>query len=156
MSPAPLPSFTDATAAEAAHRSSWPRVSPAKVGLAGRCPRCGKGSLFQGFLKIRERCSHCDLSFAFADPADGPAFFILCFGCLPAFAFTIILQARFDPPVWVHLVTSFPLLLLTCLPPLRPLKGWLVAMQYRYQAYEAGAADLAVSVPASDEEEVLP
>jgi uncharacterized protein (DUF983 family) len=123
--------------------ANWPRLDPVRVGFRGRCPRCGSGHLFAGFLKLRPRCEHCGLSFAFADPADGPAFFILCFGCLPAFAFAIYLQVHFDPPLWVHLVTSLPLVLLTCIPPLRPLKGWLVAMQFHYRAREAGARDVA-------------
>lgn len=122
--------------------TEWPAQSPVRVGLAGRCPRCGVGRLFNGFLRLRPQCDHCGLSYAFADPADGPAFFILCFGCLPAFAFAVYMQVRFEPPFWVHLVTSLPLVLLTCIPPLRPVKGWLVAMQFRYGAREAITRDV--------------
>lgn len=123
----------------------WPMLNPVHVGIRGRCPRCGTGKLFEGFLKLRSGCEHCGLPYAFADPADGPAFFILCFGCLPAFAFAIYLEVRFAPPLWVHLFTSLPLVLLTCIPPLRPLKGWLVAAQYHYRAQEAGVGNLATS-----------
>ena len=42
----------------------------------------------------------------------------------------------FQAPYWVHLITTLPFLLLTCIPPLRPLKGWLVASQYYYKAEE--------------------
>ncbi|MBS0207309.1 MAG: DUF983 domain-containing protein [Planctomycetes bacterium] len=28
-----------------------------------RCPRCGVGKLFSGWLKMHERCDHCDLKF---------------------------------------------------------------------------------------------
>jgi len=51
------------------------------------------------------------------------------------------IEIAFQPPYWVHLVTSFPFMLLTCIPPLRPLKGWLVASQYFYKAGE-GRLDL--------------
>src|ERR1700755_2300878 len=105
---------------------TWPKLEPIRTGLRGRCPRCGEGHLFEGFLSLRSECEHCGLSFAFADPADGPAFFVICFGCIPSVISTLALQLRFDPPVWVHLVTSLPFLLLTCIAPLRPLKGWLV------------------------------
>ncbi len=39
--------------------------------------------------------------------------------------------------MWVHLLTSVPLLIGGCLALLRPLKGWLVAAQYINDAREA-------------------
>lgn len=117
-------------------QTTWPPLNPITTGVAGRCPRCGKGHLFAGFLKLRDRCEVCDLSFAFADPADGPAFFILCFGCIPAVIFAIVLQAKYAPLWWVHLVTTLPLVIATCVLPLRPLKGWLVCSQFFFKAGE--------------------
>ena len=38
---------------------SYPRLSPFATGLACRCPRCGRGKLFRGFLKVVERCPAC-------------------------------------------------------------------------------------------------
>lgn len=114
----------------------WPPCPPIQTGLRGRCPRCGEGRLFDGFLTLRKNCDQCGLSFAFADPADGPAFFVLCFGCIPAVTFALLLQIYAEPPFWVHLVTSLPFLLLTCILPLRPLKGWLVCSQYVFTARE--------------------
>lgn len=114
----------------------WPPLSPFKTGIRGRCPRCGEGHLFQGFLKLAPRCEVCGLDYSFADPADGPAFFVITFGCLPPTIFGLWLEVAFEAPYWVHLVTTLPLLLLTCIPPLRPLKGWLVASQYFYKAEE--------------------
>lgn len=92
--------------------------------------------MFQGFLTLAPACDVCGLDFGFADPADGPAFFVMCFACVPAVVFGIWLEVTYQAPYWVHLVTTLPLLLLTCIPPLRPLKGWLVASQYFYKAEE--------------------
>lgn len=118
----------------------WPPLSPLKTGVRGRCPRCGEGHLFQGFLKLAPRCEVCGLDYGFADPADGPAFFVITFGCLPSTIFAIWLEVAYGAPYWVHLVTTLPFLLLTCIPPLRPLKGWLVASQYFYKAEEGRLA----------------
>jgi len=117
-------------------QAGWPKLEPVRTGIRGRCPRCGQGHLFAGFLRLREACEACGLSYAFADPADGPAFFVICFGCIPAVVFALLLQIRFDPPFWVHALTSLPFLLLTCLLPLRPLKGWLVCSQFFFKARE--------------------
>ena len=118
----------------------WPTLSPLQTGLRGRCPRCGKGHLFDGFLKIRPSCEVCGLDYSFADPADGPAFFVMMFVCVPAVAFPLWLELAYQPPTWVHLVTTLPLILLTCIPPLQPLKGWLVASQYVHKAEEGRLA----------------
>src|SRR5690349_12350385 len=95
----------------AEHRHEWPELSPMKVGIRGLCPRCGKGKIFQGFLTLKKKCPVCGLSFSFADPADGPAFFVMCFGCIPAAALACWIEVAYAPPFWVHLVTSLPAIL---------------------------------------------
>lgn len=114
----------------------WPTLSPLRTGILGRCPRCGEGRLFKGFLALRPACEVCGLDYSFADPADGPAFFVMCFFCVPSVFFSVWLDFAYAPPIWVHLVTSLPVLLISCILPLRPLKGWLVASQYVYKAEE--------------------
>ncbi|TFI60097.1 DUF983 domain-containing protein [Sphingomonas parva] len=121
---------------EIAEAEAWPKLPPVQTGLRGRCPRCGKGHLFAGFLKLAPGCEVCGLSYDFADPADGPAFFVITFGCVPAVVFAVMLQIWVDPPMWVHFVTSLPFLVITCVLPLRPLKGWLVCSQFFYKARE--------------------
>ncbi|WP_419897732.1 DUF983 domain-containing protein [Roseomonas sp. USHLN139] len=115
----------------------WPPLPPFQTGTRGRCPRCGQGHIFKGFLALRRECEVCGLDYSYADPADGPAFFVICFACVPSVVLALWIEARFAAPFWVHLVTSLPFMLLTCIPPLRPLKGWLVASQYFYKAGES-------------------
>jgi uncharacterized protein (DUF983 family) len=116
------------------------QTSPAlwilKVAARSRCPRCGKGKLFDGFLTLAPRCDACGLDYGFADPADGPAFFVMMGMAIPVTALAVWIELAFEPPVWVHLVTTVPFLLLTCIPPLRFFKGALVASQYVNKAEE--------------------
>lgn len=121
-------------------QENWPPLSPFKTGFRGRCPRCGEGHLFQSFLKLKPKCEACGLDYSFADPADGPAFFVMMFVCVPAAAFPLWMELTYDPPSWVHLVTTLPLILLTCIPPLQPLKGFFVASQYFNKAEEGRIA----------------
>ena len=107
-----------------------------KHGLKGRCPRCGRGRLFTGFLKIAPSCEVCSLDFSFADPADGPAFFVMMTMAIPATAFGVWVELAYEPGLWVHLLTTLPFLLLTCVPTIRPFKGMLVASQYFHKAEE--------------------
>jgi uncharacterized protein (DUF983 family) len=97
--------------------------------------------VFSGFLRLAERCDRCGLDFGFADPADGPAFFAMSIVSFPAVGFAAWLELAFSAPVWVHLLTTLPLLLGGCLALLRPLKGWLVCSQYLNKAEEGRLAE---------------
>ncbi|WFE76571.1 DUF983 domain-containing protein [Roseinatronobacter sp. S2] len=43
-------------------------------GAAGRCPNCGMGRLFDGYLGLHESCAQCGLDLRPYTPAAGPAF----------------------------------------------------------------------------------
>ncbi|EJW11470.1 hypothetical protein A33M_3083 [Rhodovulum sp. PH10] len=117
----------------AAHRAD---ANAAAAGLRGKCPRCGRGRLFDGFLGIRPRCEVCGLDYAFIDSGDGPAFFVMSFSSLVVVAAALITEIAYQPPFWVHAVLWLPLILITTLAPLRPLKGLLIGLQYRNKAAE--------------------
>ena len=72
--------------------AQWPPLSPFSTGIRGRCPRCGQGHLFKGFLTLRPNCEVCGLDYSFADPADGPAFFVICFACVPSVALAVWIE----------------------------------------------------------------
>lgn len=106
------------------------------LGLRGRCPNCGRGSLFKGLLDITERCGVCGLSFGGHDAGDAPAvggIFILGFVVVGlAWGF----ENYFSPPLWLHAVIWIPLTLVGAVALLRPLKGMTVAMQYKFRALD--------------------
>ncbi|RYD67094.1 MAG: DUF983 domain-containing protein [Sphingomonadales bacterium] len=111
-------------------------------GWHGLCPRCGKGAMFKSWLQITDRCESCGLGYEWASPDDGPAFFSLCFVAFPLTFLGVWFQVAFEPPMWVHMLTTIPLMVIGCVLPLRPLKGWLVASQFANNAQEAGTAEL--------------
>src|SRR6266511_6141655 len=105
-------------------------------GLAGRCPHCGKGKLFDGFLALRPRCEACGLDYSFVDSADGPAFFVMFFAGFIVAGSALAVEVLYEPPYWVHALLWTPLILVTTLAPLRPVKGLLIALQYHHKAAE--------------------
>jgi uncharacterized protein (DUF983 family) len=109
---------------------------PISRGLLGRCPRCGEGHLFQGFLTLRPACEHCGLNYGFADAGDGPAVFVILIGGFIVVFAALITEFVYQPPYWVHAVLWIPLILLVTLGPLRPMKGLLIALQYHHKAEE--------------------
>jgi uncharacterized protein (DUF983 family) len=120
--------------------SSAGPVSPGRLpiarGLLGRCPRCGQGSMFRGFLNLRDRCESCGLAFDFADAGDGPAVFVIMGGgALVVFA-ALLTEVLYQPPFWLHAALWLPLILIVTLLPLRMVKGLLIALQYHHRAAE--------------------
>jgi uncharacterized protein (DUF983 family) len=112
------------------------KPSPIATGLACRCPRCGTGKLFQGFLDLRLRCEACGLDYSFADSGDGPAVFVILFaGFIVVFA-ALIVEFLYQPPFWLHALLWIPLILRVTLLPLRPMKGLLIALQYHHRSAE--------------------
>ena len=107
-------------------------VSLAHAALLCRCPRCGEGRIFTGLLTVRDSCPACGLDLSSEDAGDGPAVFVM----FPLGALVVGVGAwiefAFAPPIWVHLLVLVPLILISAVALLRPLKAGLIALQYRH------------------------
>jgi uncharacterized protein (DUF983 family) len=117
-------------------KGSYPSPSPFVAGLTCRCPRCGKGKLFHGFLKLNPRCGICELDLAFADSGDGPAVFVILIAGFIVVGAALTVEVKYEPPYWLHALLWGPLILLVTLGPLRLLKSLLIALQYHHSAAE--------------------
>src|SRR5882672_12049563 len=113
---------------------SQPQVAPFLAGVACRCPRCGKGKLFQGFLTLKPRCEACELDYAFIDAGDGPAVFVILLAGFIVVGCALVVEFKYAPPFWLHAVLWLPLILVTTLLPLRSMKGLLIALQFHHKA----------------------
>ncbi|MDE2362743.1 MAG: DUF983 domain-containing protein [Hyphomicrobiales bacterium] len=116
------------------HDHQYPPLSPWSTGLAGRCPRCGDGKLFKGFIALAEKCEVCGLDLKFADSGDGPAIFVMLIAGFLIVGAALWLEVSYEPAIWVYVAVLLPLTLIVCLGMLRPLKGVLVALQYANKA----------------------
>ena len=115
-----------------------PKVSPVAAGLACKCPRCGRGRLFDGYLSVAARCGACGLDLEKADSGDGPAVFIIFILGFLVVPLALLLEAKAAPPYWVHLAVWPAVILGGALGLLRPLKGLLIALQFHHKASESG------------------
>ncbi len=115
-------------------------VSPYQAGFTCRCPRCGRGKLFSGFLTVAPACTACGLDYSFDDSGDGPVVFIILLAGSLVVGLALWVEIAFAPPFWVHAVLWTPLVLISTLGLLRPLKATLIALQYAKKA-EQGRLD---------------
>lgn len=111
-----------------------PGALPIGRGLRGRCPQCGEGKLFKGFLSLRPACDKCGLDYGFADAGDGPAVFVILIGGFIVVFAAMATEIFYQPPYWVHAMLWLPLVILVTLAPLRPIKGLLIALQFHHRA----------------------
>lgn len=111
-----------------------PSPSPLAAGLSCRCPRCGRGRLFAGYLTVRPVCESCGLALADHDTGDGPAVFVIFILGALVVPLALMVEAAFEPPLWLHAVLWSAAVLAGTFALLRPLKGLLVALHFRHRS----------------------
>lgn len=112
-------------------------LAPFLAGARGRCPACGQGALFEGFLRVARNCAVCGHDLSASDSGDGPAVFvILVVGFVAVFG-ALITEILYQPPVWVPLAIWIPLAAGLSLALLRPMKGLMIAAHVRNRATPA-------------------
>ena len=120
----------------------WPVPALATAlgrGLAGRCPVCGKGRIFDGFLRVDGLCEHCGVPLGLARADDAPPYFtILIVGhiVIPAM---LIMQKMADPPTWLLSVIFVPLTVILAVGLLRPVKGATVGLMLSFNMLKSDA-----------------
>src|SRR5947209_12398893 len=110
-------------------------------GFACKCPRCGQGKLYAGFLTLAPACERCGLDYAFIDTGDGPAIFIIMLAGAIVVGCALVVEVKYQPPYWLHAVLWLPLILATTLLPLRAMKSLLISLQFHHKAAEGRPID---------------
>ena len=111
--------------------------SPVSAALRRRCPRCGEGRLFRGFLKFDMACEACGLDYAAEDVGDGPVAFIVLIVGFAVVIPALVVEVAYGWPIWLHMVVWLPLVVILCLVLLPLSKSALFVLQYRHKAEEA-------------------
>ncbi len=79
-----------------------------KRGALGRCPNCGEGRIFDGYLTVVPACDRCSAPLGRYPAADGPAFFtmiIVMLLLIPAIGFGWVLF-RPEPVTFLVVLTA--------------------------------------------------
>ena len=99
------------------------------------CPRCGKGAIFRSTfdLSLKDKCDSCGLDLAKNDSADGPAVFLIFILGFLIVPLALIVDAMFSWPIWLHGVVWGVLTLALILGTLKPLKSYIIALQFKHR-----------------------
>jgi uncharacterized protein (DUF983 family) len=97
-------------------------------GLQRRCPNCGRGRLFEGYLKIRCPCEVCGTDNTIYPSDDFPPYLtIIVVGHVVVPAFVWVDHA-YEPPIWLQTAIWLPLTAVLCLVLLPLMKGATVGL----------------------------
>src|ERR1700675_507633 len=91
--------------ASAEKRNVWTAL---KRGLRGRCPRCGEGKLFRGFLKVDDHCSVCGLDFTPYRADDLASYLVIVIVDHIVVPTIMCVETDYSPPVPLQLAIYLP------------------------------------------------
>ncbi|NKE45883.1 DUF983 domain-containing protein [Roseomonas frigidaquae] len=128
---APADSTTPAT-------SAWTMVSR---GMRNRCPVCGEGKVFRGYLRVVDECEVCHAPLGSLRADDLPPYitiFVAGHILLPP---VFWVEKAWMPPMWLHMAVWLPAFTIACTLLLRPIKGgtvgWMTRLGFDPQAEAA-------------------
>jgi uncharacterized protein (DUF983 family) len=111
-------------------------LSPLKSGLLGRCPACGRASVFESFIVVREACPACGLRLRDFDLGDGATVLVILFAGALVTGLGFFAMFSLGWPDWLLLTVFLPLAALLCFGLLRPFKAMLLALIWHHKAGE--------------------
>ena len=107
-------------------------------GALGRCPSCGSGALFEGFIKVRPSCASCGEALHHQRADDAPPYFVTFIVGHVVVSLVLAVEVAFSPPTWVLLLLWAPLTLILALSLLRPIKGAIIGLQWANRMHGFG------------------
>ncbi len=100
-------------------------------GFRCRCPNCGEGRLFGKYLKVMPSCEVCGEELFHHRADDFPAYLVMVVLGHIYIPLILMVESAYGWPYWVHLSVWIPLVLLSTLALLQPVKGAIVGMQWQ-------------------------
>ena len=116
-------------------------------GVRNRCPVCGEGKVFKGFLSVVPECSACGAPLGLLRADDAPPYIVIFLVGHLLVPVVFWVERHYEPPMWLHMAVWLPLFAVLCTLMLRPVKGgvvgWMTRLGFLEREREAAAVDAA-------------
>lgn len=99
-------------------------------GWRRKCPHCGEGAMFKGYLSVRGECGSCGQAFEPLRADDAPPYITMAIVGKVVVSGLLALEIYAHPPTWVHLAIWLPLATFMTLGLLPYVKGATMAAIY--------------------------
>ena len=105
-----------------------------QTGLNCVCPKCKTGKIFPSTFSIEtyETCPECGFNLSENDSADGPAVFMIFLLSFSVIPLALVIEYFYEWDLWLHLVIWGAVILGLTLGLMRPLKAYVIALQFRH------------------------
>ena len=118
-------------------RPIWSAISR---GSRGRCPRCGVGAIFDGYLAIAPRCSACGEEMHHHRADDLPPYLTILVVGHVVVTGLLVTEKMWRPEIWIQMAIWLPVTLILALVVIRPIKGGVVGLQWALRMHGFGSA----------------
>lgn len=116
-----------------------------------RCPQCGEGRLFSGYIKVADSCAACGLDLRDHRADDAPPYVTILVVGHVVIPVLLAVEQLWAPAQWLQFAFWLPVTLLMTLWLLRPVKGTLVGFLWSRRMHGFGR-DAAVADPAEPQD----
>lgn len=117
-------------------------------GARGRCPQCGVGRLFTGYLAVTPTCAVCGEELFHHRADDLPPYITMLVVGHIVVTGLLIGERLYQPELWKALIFWLPVTAALALALLRPIKGAVVALQWSLGLHGFAAGAQRAAVPA--------
>jgi uncharacterized protein (DUF983 family) len=117
---------------ERASGANW--LSALTRGFRRRCPRCGEGRMFTGYLTVPETCSSCGLAFEPLRADDAPAYFTIFIVGHVIVVSMLLVEKADHPALWLQTAIWIPLTIVLTFGLLPLIKGAVMGAIYASHA----------------------
>jgi uncharacterized protein (DUF983 family) len=108
--------------------SFWTAV---RRGMRNRCPVCGGGRVFDGYLTVVPACPDCGAPLGRLRADDAPPYFTIFIAGHLLVPPVLWIEKAYQPAMWIHMALWLPLFTIACILLLRPVKGATVGWMTR-------------------------
>jgi uncharacterized protein (DUF983 family) len=113
-----------------------PALPPLRVslwrGARNRCPVCGEGKVFQGYLRVAEECGHCHAPLGKLRADDAPPYFTIFLVGHLLLPPVLWIERHYMPEIWIQMAVWIPTFAIVTTLLLRPVKGATVGLMSRF------------------------
>ncbi|MEJ8573408.1 DUF983 domain-containing protein [Microbaculum marinum] len=99
-------------------------------GLTLRCPSCGQGKLYRGYLKVVDSCPSCGQEMHHHRADDAPPYFTIVIVGHIVVPVVLVIERMFAPALWLQAVGWTAIIVAMCMILLPSVKGALVGLQW--------------------------
>jgi uncharacterized protein (DUF983 family) len=100
-------------------------------GARNRCPVCGEGKVFDGYLRVVKECPNCQAPLGSLRADDAPPYFTIFIVGHLLLPPILWVERVYQPAMWIHMVVWLPLIAIVTTLMLRPVKGATVGLMSR-------------------------